>query len=345
MSLPVKTRNLCSSRTAWRWLFAAAATISASPACCATIPGLALGFSPASIAEGATSVLTITMSNPDAAAVTVTQLTITLPSGYVEDFSGLGGLNTCGGSSGLTTTSLTLSNVVIPASSSCTATVSTTSTTANDYTFSVATGDFQTSSGNNAAAVSTDLTVVVPIPPTVTMAFSPATVAADGTSTLTLTLNNANTTSLLLLGISDALPSGLTIANPTNATTNCPNAATSASPGGSFLSVGNAAVGLVTSIIPALGSCTASVSVTAADGGNYVDTIAAGALFTQTTSPPDSFFIGPADNSTAAASASLSVTAAAGAIPAPMLSRWGLLGLALCVVLSAAYVRRRAIPH
>ncbi len=339
MSLPSKTRSSNSGRNAWQWVFAVAALICAGSAYSATIPGLGLGFSPAIIAEGATTTLTIVMTNPDAAAVTVTQLTITLPSGYVEDFSGLNGLNTCGGSSGLTTTSLTLSNVVIPAMSSCTATVNTTSSTADDYFFSVAAGDFQTSNGNNAAALSDDFTAVVPIPPTVTKAFSPASIPVDGISTLTLTLNNPNVTSLLLEGVSDTLPSGLTIANPANATTNCPNAATVAYPGGSYLDVSNAMVGLVTSIIPALGSCTASVSVTAANGGNYVNTIAAGALYTQTTSPADSSFIGLADNSTVAASATLFVAGAA--IAAPMLTRWGLLGLVLSVVLVAAYARRK----
>jgi len=269
--------------------------------------GLGLGFSPTSITAGATTNLTVSLSNASTSDVHVTSLIVTVPSG-IAALSHIS--NDCSGSVGFTPTQIILSGGVIGLSSSCSFVVGTTSVTPGTYTFTVAAGDMQTTDGNNSVATSDSFTVTAPIAPTLSMNFSPATITAGGISTLTLTLGNANPTPLLLAGLGDALPSGLVIANPANAATTCPNAAVYATPGSGSIDVSNASVGLVTSIIPAQGSCTATVAVTSSTPGTYVNTIPTGALQTQTTYPPDSALVGPADNSTAPASATLTVSSA-----------------------------------
>ncbi len=280
---------------------------SAGTAPIAVIPGLTLAFASPTIPEGATALLSVTLTNASSSDVHVPSLKVTASA----NLSALTTVsNDCGGSVGLTPTQVIFSDGVIGLSSTCTIVVGTTSTTPATYTFTVAAGDFQTSAGNNASAISTDLVVVAPIPPTLALSFAPSNIVAGGVSTLTLTLENANTTPLLLGSLVDTLPSGVVIADPASATTDCPNAAVSASPGGTSLLVANSSAGFVTSTIPAQGSCAASVAVTSTTPGSYTNTIAAGALQTQTTSPPDSLLIGLTDNNVSAIDATMNVSAA-----------------------------------
>ncbi|MFT3792565.1 MAG: Ig-like domain repeat protein [Rudaea sp.] len=278
------------------------------------VVGATLSPDAATIPKGASDVVTATLSNATATAATIDQLTIEIPTEVMSAggaFEYVG--NTCGSASTLAG-DLILTGGSIPASGSCTVTFYATAGIGGPYSFIIDENDLQTSAGNNVTESDSDLTVVAPVPPTVAAAFAPSTIAAGGTSTLTLTLANANATPLLLAGLTDTLPAGLVVANPSAATTNCPDAAVTAAPGGSSIDVSNASSGSVTSTIPADGSCTASVAVTAAAAGSYIDTIAAGALHTQTTSPPDSSIIGGEDDNTVAASATLLVN------PAPLLA-------------------------
>jgi len=315
----------------YTWLLALLALLCA-PCAYAQVPGLSLTLSNSTIPAGATITLTVAMNNATAAAVTVDKITIGLPSGALD--VNATATPSCGGTKALGG-NLVVSNFTIPASSVCTIALDVGTGTPDVYTFSIAAGDFQTSSGNNAAALSTNLTVVAPIPPTIAMNFSPSSITAGRISILTLTLNNPNTTPLLLAGLGDTLPAGVVIANPTDATTNCPNAQVNAMPDGTSVDVSFNGIGIVTSTIPAQGSCTASVAVTSGAPGVYTNTIPTAALQTQTTSPPDSTIIGLTDNSVAAASATLTVTA--GSISAPMLDRWALLILTALLGLFAAY--------
>lgn len=329
MSLLIGRLNFRLSRCTW--LLALLAVLYA-PCAYAQVPGLSLSLSNSTIPAGATITLTVAMNNATAAAVTVDKITIGLPGGALD--VNATATPSCGGTKALGG-NLVVSNFSIPASSVCTIALDVGTGTPDVYTFSIAAGDFQTSNGNNAAALSTNLTVVTPIPPTVAMIFSPSSITAGRISTLTLTLDNPDTTPLLLAGLGDTLPSGIVIANPANAATNCPDAQVNATPGGTSVDVSFNGIGLVTSTIPAQGSCTASVAVTSSTPGIYTNTIPIGALQTQTTSPPDSTIIGLADNNVAAASATLSVIASP--VAAPMLDRWALLVLITLLGLFAAY--------
>jgi uncharacterized repeat protein (TIGR01451 family) len=275
-------------------------------------PTLGKAFSPATIAAGGISTLTITLSNASTTAATLNApLTDTLPSGVVVSGSAS---TTCAGgtaSTGAATVAsqdrtlfrprwfggnggshVTLTGGTIPAGSSCTVTVSVTAPVAGSYFNSLLAGALQTNGGANAAPAVATLTVNSPsvVTPTLGKTFSPATIAAGGTSVLTITLNNANNTAATLTApLTDTLPSGVVVSGSASTTcggTASTGAATVASQdrtlfrprwlGGS----GASSVTLTGGTIPANGSCVLTVGVVAANGGSYINSLAAGALMT-----------------------------------------------------------------
>jgi serine protease len=146
------------------------------------------------------------------------------------------------------------------------------------------------SAGTSASACLSPMTVT-PVPPTVSAAFSPATVAANAASVLVVTFANSNGFALTQSGITVSLPAELVLGNQAPAST-C---------GGSALSLTHTsgAVTLSGANIPANGSCEISFGVTAATQGVYAETVPSNALTT-----------GPAGSNAAPASATLTVTAA-----------------------------------
>lgn len=237
-------------------------------------PALGKAFSPAIINAGGTSTLTLTLSNPDAKDASLTApFTDTLPSGVLV----AGSPNTtCGGVVTATTggSKVILTGGSIPAKSSCTVTVTVTAANGGNFINSLAAGALQTGNGNNASPAIATLTVNAPvvIKPTLGKAFSPATINAGGISTLTITLSNPDSTiASLIAPFTDTLPTGIVVAG--SASTSC-NGTVNAPTGGSTVT-------LVQGSIPANnGSCTITVPVMAANGGSYINSLAAGALKT-----------------------------------------------------------------
>jgi serine protease len=128
-----------------------------------------------------------------------------------------------------------------------------------------------------------------PVAPTVTEAFSPATVGPSSASTLTITLNNSNGFALTQSDLIDTLPSSLSITG--SGTTTCTGATVS-------LVASGTSIALTGAVIPAKGSCTVTLPVSNTTVGSYTSNIAANALTT-----------GPAGGNTATATATLTVTA------------------------------------
>ncbi|QPC81940.1 DUF11 domain-containing protein [Phototrophicus methaneseepsis] len=98
-----------------------------------------------------------------------------------------------------------------------------------------------------------------PQQPTLTKAFTPSVIAANGTSSLTFTLTNPNQIALTNASFTDDLPSGMTVANPTGASTTCGGTWTPTS--------GNTSLSFSGGTIPANGSCTVTVAVTTTVAG------------------------------------------------------------------------------
>jgi serine protease len=148
-----------------------------------------------------------------------------------------------------------------------------------------------------AAAAGTSATAcpvalaVVPSVPSVNAVFSPASVGENTVSTLTITLTNPNAFDLTQASFTATLPSGLTISTTQPGSTSCTGALMTTSFTAGSLSISDAN-------IPASGSCTLSVGLSAATAGSYTIAIPANALST-----------GPAGANTDAASAALTVTA------------------------------------
>jgi len=99
------------------------------------------------------------------------------------------------------------------------------------------------------------------VQPTIAKAFAPSPVAVGGTSTLTFTLTNPNSAPLTGAAFTDSLPSGVQVAGTPVASTTC---------GGTWTPLA-AAMSLTFSggTIPASGSCTVSVNVTATTAGPH----------------------------------------------------------------------------
>src|SRR5581483_552381 len=152
-----------------------------------------------------------------------------------------------------------------------------TAASAGNYLNTLPAGALQTSNGNNAAPAVATLTVVPASgPPLLSKAFSPATINAGGVSTLSITLINPNgSPATLTAPLTDTLPAGLVIADTPNASTTC-GGVVSAPAGGNTVTLPAG------SMIPggSPGTCTVTVNVTTALGGNYLNTLPAGALQT-----------------------------------------------------------------
>ena len=132
---------------------------------------------------------------------------------------------------------------------------------------------------------------VKPAAPTVTEAFSPATVGENAASTLTITFNNANGFDLTQSGFTETVPANLSIQTSPAPTTTCSGTSGTLSSSASSVTMAGA-------VIPANGNCSITVSVKSATAGTYANPIAAKALST-----------GPGGSNSASASATLTVTA------------------------------------
>ena len=100
--------------------------------------------------------------------------------------------------------------------------------------------------------------------PTIAKAFSPNPIAVNGVSTLTFTLTNTNSVALTGAAFTDNLPSGVQVAATPAAATTCAGTWSPTS--------GSTALVFAAGTIPASGSCTVSVNVTATTAGPHSNT-------------------------------------------------------------------------
>ncbi len=153
----------------------------------------------------------------------------------------------------------------------------------------VATVNTPAAAGTATSACPTPMTVT-PALPTITEAFSPASVDPNITSTLTITLSNANGFDLTQSNFTTSMPAGLSIETSPASSTTCTGTS------GSLTTTTSSAT-LSGADIPPNGSCAITLSVMSTAAGTYASAIAVKALST-----------GPAGGNAAAVSASLTVT-------------------------------------
>jgi uncharacterized repeat protein (TIGR01451 family) len=303
-------------------------------------PTLGKGFSPATINEGCGgsdhSTLTITLSNPNATAATITSLTDTLPVGTKVAGTPNAG-NTCVGgtfnpSAGDTILTMTGGTISGGAPGICTLQVDVcapTLGTNRSYVNTLPIGALVTSNGNNANSALATLIVLSPAPgpqaPTISKFFHPVLITAADISTLTFTLSNPSTnTTNTNVTFTDNLPPGLVIARTPFITNSC-NGSVSAIP------LGNT-VTLTGGSIPAATSCTVTVNVRVPDHmstGTFTNTLIAGDLSSD-----------QGDNVIPAV-ATLTVTPANRPTPVPTLNEWGVIIFMVLAGLGSVYYLRK----
>ena len=237
-----------------------------------TPPAISKAFSPASIAAGAVSTLTFTLTNSNAVALTGLAFNDVYPAGLVNAASpnlanSCGGTLTGGAAGG---NSVGLTGVTLAANSSCTVKVDVTSGMGGAY--SNVSGAVTSTNGGTGNTASATLTVLGK--PSISKSFTPSSIPAGGNSTLALTITNPGASALSGVAFTDAFPSGLAVAATPALTNTCSGTIS----GGA---AGNNSLNLTNGSLAANSTCSITVAVTAATAGTYNNT-SSGVSSTQT---------------------------------------------------------------
>lgn len=217
-------------------------------------------FSPPIIPVNGTSTLTVVLYNAtpgDLTGVDPEALIDTMPAGLVVTG---GGATTCAGGTVTTTaTTVTLNGGTIPAGETCTVTAQVTAAAAGVYTNDIPVGALQTTAGETNSSPAIGVLRVVELP-TITKAFSPASISPGGTSTITFTVGNTNAEPFTGASFTDML---------TNMRINAPGPAGGTCEGADSnqFSAGDTELAFDGLTIPANGTCTVTVVVTSSTLG------------------------------------------------------------------------------
>ncbi len=227
-------------------------------------PVFSKSFSPDTIDQGTVSTLTLVIDN-SASALAASDLDFTdvFPAGLVIADPANALTNCAGGAltAVVGTDTVAYTGGTVAAGATCSVWVD---VTAPDFgTFDNVTGDLTSSSGNSGTASATLTVLEVVPPPAFSKSFSPDTIDEGAVSTLTLVIDNsAGSSAADALDFTDVFPTGLLIADPANASTDCT--------GGSLTAVaGTDTVAYTGGSVAAGASCSVSVNVTAAAAGSY----------------------------------------------------------------------------
>lgn len=281
-------------------------------------PTVTKSFNPTTATTPGTSLLTITINNPNKVPIYTTgALTDAFPAGLAisatpslsgtcfTDGTALGtrpAASTITGVAGATS-AVIASGSVIPGGAnggSCSFSVRVSATAANLYENTIPAGSLTSTAGNNAAPATASFQIQnlsLPNLPLISKSFTPNTSTnATGTATLTIVITNPNTSTNTLTALfRDAFPANMQVANPPTLSRTCfsngtvlgtqPVATTiTGTPGSTSVTIA------LNSVIPggaSGGSCSFSVRISATVAGIYANTIPAGSLTTVSGSNPD----------------------------------------------------------
>ena len=209
-------------------------------------PTISLSFANPSIALNTTTSMTLTISNPAGNPGNLTGVSVsdTLPAGLVVATPpNLGG--PCNGTVTATAgaSSVSVSGASIIPGGTCKLIVDVQGTTVG--TKNNTTGTVASTEGGSGGTANASLTVA--LAPSLSMSFTPSSIASGGTSTLNYTVQNTNAVSLTGIAFTDTLPAGMTIAA---------SGLTGSCGGGTITAVdGSNEVDLAGATIAASGSC------------------------------------------------------------------------------------------
>ncbi|MBZ5584756.1 MAG: DUF11 domain-containing protein [Acidobacteriia bacterium] len=235
-------------------------------------PTIQKSFGAATVPVNGTTLMSITVTNPNSAALTGVGFTDDMPAGLII----VGGVlitNTCGATA--TTTQILLSGGTLAASAACSITATVRGITAGAWTNT--TTAVTSTNGGTGLTASASLTVVAP--PTITKSFTPASTQLNGSSTLALQVTNPNAgVALTGVGFTDDMPAGLTIVGGGLITNTCGATATTTQ---ILLSGGTLAASATCSITATVRGITAgawtntTTAVTSTNGGTGLTASAA----------------------------------------------------------------------
>lgn len=237
-------------------------------------PTVAKAFATSPIMSGASSVLTITLTNPNPTTpLTGLAFTDTYPAGITNAAvpaaatTCVGGVVTAVAAGG----TVALSGGTLAAGASCTVTVTVTGKIGGTYTNTIPSGGVASNLGNSGAAAWANLTIYPP--PMVTKAFSVASVAISTNVTMTITLTNSTPVAMTGAAFIDTFPANL-VNNTATAAGTCAGTKTAVIGPPSTLS-------LSAGTIPANSSCTVTATtVRSATAGAYTNTLGIGSVTT-----------------------------------------------------------------
>ena len=226
-----------------------------------------MAFDPPEIDPGGISKLTYTLENRTGfeGATPISLLDMLPADVVVADVPDA--RTTCAGGSLTTenpdpieTASIVYSGGSLAADSICTISVDVTSSVAGSY-------PNETESVTSALGTSTPATAtltVTEVPLSVSMAFTPSTIAQGGISTLNYTLSNGAAIAATEVSLADMLPADMTLADVPDARTTCTGGTLTAAAGGSDVSWSGGT-------LAAGETCTVSVDVTSSVTGSYTN--------------------------------------------------------------------------
>ncbi|MGY3669821.1 MULTISPECIES: DUF7933 domain-containing protein [unclassified Marinovum] len=228
----------------------------------APVPTVALSFDPASVVQGATTVVRVDIGNA-AALVGVSDLNVILPlaNGLTVSTAALVS-NSCGGAVAAPSgaASFSLAGGVLAAGASCAVEVGIQTSAAGDL--NPTTGDLTSNLGNSGSATA-NLAVLAATPPGIAMSFDPSNFVQGATTTVRLAIDNS--TSLVsadTLAVTLPLSGGLTVSSAQVVGNTCGGTVNAAAGAGSLsLADGSVAAGA---------TCAIEVGIQSADAGNLL---------------------------------------------------------------------------
>jgi LPXTG-site transpeptidase (sortase) family protein len=238
---------------------------------------LVKGFDPLTVFGGASSTMSIQLINPGTVALTGIAFTDNMPSGMILANPLNFNVGTCGGTlSGVPgASSFSFSGGSLPASATCTLTLSATMIVNGNLTNIIPANAVTTFNGaSNPDPAEASLTNLPGA--SVSKFFSSNPITAGSYSLLTIAIQNTGNVSLSGMGLKDTLPgtlpAGLLIASP-------PAPAPVNNCGGTLSALaGTQIIELTNGSLVASSACSIVVSVTSSQPGSYQNTIAAGSL-------------------------------------------------------------------
>ncbi len=245
-------------------------------------PTFAKSFSPAAVAPGASTVMTVVLTNPNTVALTNAGFVDNYPPGLVNT-AAPGATSSCGGTvtAAAGGGSLSLAGATVPGSGSCTLTVNVTTTANGSYANTIPVAALTNAQGitNTTAGTGTLYSTV-----TVAKSFSPTAVAPGADATLSIAISNPNSVAVSLAspGLTDSFPPNLRATGGAITVTGAGCAPFTPT----TIAANATSLVLTAGTVPAGSTCTLSFAVNSAIAGVYNNTTSGVTTTAGTTGPP-----------------------------------------------------------